>query len=142
VHPCWRRRARPGEGRGEPALRPRRKITLKKSPHIRRSRTSRRPEPHEGLVQGSTGPRPGSAGVHRRDRRLDQDRPPLRTGGAPGDRGGGARLLFLPPYSSDFDPIENAFAKHKALLPKAAAQTVEELWRIIGDCLADFSPAE
>jgi transposase len=36
----------------------------------------------------------------------------------------GARLLFLPPYSPDFNPIENAFAKLKALLRKAAERTV------------------
>ena len=54
----------------------------------------------------------------------------------------GARLLFLPPYSPDFNPIENAFAKLKALLRKAAARTIEELWRAIGDCLDAFSPSE
>ena len=37
----------------------------------------------------------------------------------------GARLLYLPPYSPDFNPIENAFAKLKALLRKAAERTVE-----------------
>ena len=40
----------------------------------------------------------------------------------------GARLLFLPPYSPDFNPIENAFSKLKALLRKAAARTVDQLW--------------
>ena len=40
----------------------------------------------------------------------------------------GAQLLFLPPYSPDFDPIEMAFAKLKALLRKAAEPTVERLW--------------
>ena len=54
----------------------------------------------------------------------------------------GARLRFLPPYSPDFNPIENAFAKLKALLRKAAARTLDELWRVIGDSLAAFSPAE
>jgi transposase len=54
----------------------------------------------------------------------------------------GARLLFLPPYSPDFNPIENAFAKLKALLRRAAARTLEELWRVIGDSLHTFSPAE
>ena len=44
----------------------------------------------------------------------------------------GARLLFLPPYSPDFNPIENAFSKLKALLRKAAARTVDELWTVIG----------
>ncbi len=54
----------------------------------------------------------------------------------------GARLLFLPPYSPDFNPIENAFAKLKALLRKAAARTVTDLWRAIGDSLDAFTPAE
>jgi transposase len=54
----------------------------------------------------------------------------------------GARLLFLPPYSPDFNPIENAFAKLKALLRRAAARTLDELWRVIGDSLDAFSPSE
>ena len=54
----------------------------------------------------------------------------------------GARLHFLPPYSPDFNPIENAFAKLKTLLRKAAARTVDHLWRLIGDCLDAFTPAE
>ena len=45
----------------------------------------------------------------------------------------GARLLFLPPYSPDFNPIEMAFSKLKALLRKAAARTVDELWSVIAD---------
>ena len=40
----------------------------------------------------------------------------------------GARLLYLPPYSPDFNPIEQAFAKLKALLRKAAARTLDALW--------------
>ena len=47
----------------------------------------------------------------------------------------GARMRFLPPYSPDFNPIENAFAKLKALLRKAAARTVDDLWNAIGDAL-------
>jgi len=54
----------------------------------------------------------------------------------------GARLLFLPPYSPDFNPIENAFSKLKALLRKAAARTVDQLWAVIGDCLDAFTPNE
>lgn len=42
----------------------------------------------------------------------------------------GARMLFLPPYSPDFNPIENAFSKLKAILRKAAARTVPELWML------------
>ena len=40
----------------------------------------------------------------------------------------GARLRLLPPYSPDFNPIENAFSKLKALLRKAAARTIPDLW--------------
>ena len=54
----------------------------------------------------------------------------------------GARLLFLPPYSPDFNPIENAFAKLKAMLRRAAARTLEDLWRVIGDSLDAFTPSE
>jgi transposase len=54
----------------------------------------------------------------------------------------GAQLLFLPPYSPDFNPIENAFAKLKALLRKAAERTVAGLWNAIGRVLETFSPAE
>ena len=54
----------------------------------------------------------------------------------------GASLLYLPPYSPDLNPIEQAFAKLKALLRKAAARTVEELWAAIGSLLGRFSPTE
>ena len=54
----------------------------------------------------------------------------------------GARLLYLPPYSPDFNPIENAFAKLKALLRKAAKRTVEGLWSSIGELLTAFKPTE
>ena len=54
----------------------------------------------------------------------------------------GARLMFLPPYSPDFNPIEMAFAKLKALLRKAAVRTVTGLWDMIGDLIACFTPQE
>lgn len=54
----------------------------------------------------------------------------------------GARLLFLPPYSPDFDPIEMAFSKLKALMRKAAARTVEDLWAAVAECLDDFKSHE
>ena len=54
----------------------------------------------------------------------------------------GASLIYLPPYSPDLNPIEQAFAKLKALLRKAAARTVEALWNVIGESLSAFSPAE
>jgi transposase len=57
-------------------------------------------------------------------------------------RAAGAHLLFLPPYSPDLNPIEQVFAKLKALLRKADERTVEATWRRIGDLLDRFSPAE
>ncbi len=54
----------------------------------------------------------------------------------------GAKLLYLPPYSPDFNPIENAFAKFKALLRAAAERTVDGLWRAIGRSLDCFIPRE
>ena len=54
----------------------------------------------------------------------------------------GALLLYLPPYSPDFNPIEMAFAKLKAMLKKAAARTVNELWKAIAASLPSFTPAE
>jgi len=54
----------------------------------------------------------------------------------------GARLLFLPPYSPDLNPIENAFSKLKALLRKAAARTVEQLWKAIAHAIDAFTPNE
>jgi transposase len=54
----------------------------------------------------------------------------------------GAKLLYLPPYSPDFNPIENAFSKLKALLRKAAERTVYALWDRIGALLDAFTPKE
>ena len=54
----------------------------------------------------------------------------------------GARLLFLPPYSPDLNPIELAFAKLKALLRKASKRSVEDLWTKIGDLLDTFTADE
>ena len=54
----------------------------------------------------------------------------------------GAALINLPPYSPDLNPIENAFAKLKALLRKAAARTIEDLWEMIGKALQAFTPNE
>ena len=54
----------------------------------------------------------------------------------------GAKLFFLPPYSPDFNPIENAFAKLKALLRKAAERTIDGLWAAIGRLIDTFTPSE
>jgi len=44
----------------------------------------------------------------------------------------GAILLYLPPYSPDFNPIEQYFSKLKAALKKTAARTIDVLWNAIG----------
>ena len=54
----------------------------------------------------------------------------------------GASVLYLPSYSPDLNPIEQLFAKLKALLRKAAEPTVEGLWDTIGALLDSFSPDE
>ena len=57
-------------------------------------------------------------------------------------RSAGARLLFLPPYSPDLNPIEQVFAKLKLLLRKAAERSVEATWQRIGTLLDAFPPDE
>lgn len=54
----------------------------------------------------------------------------------------GATMLFLPPYSPDFNPIEQAFSKVKSILRKAAARTVDALETAIVFALDAFSPNE
>jgi transposase len=54
----------------------------------------------------------------------------------------GASVLYLPPYSPDFNPIENAFSKFKAGLRKAAQRTVSGLWDTIGALVDQFQPSE
>ncbi len=54
----------------------------------------------------------------------------------------GATLVYLPPYSPDLNPIEQAFAKLKALLRKIAARTLARLWDAVGDQLDRFTPQE
>ena len=54
----------------------------------------------------------------------------------------GARLLYLPPYSPDFNPIEQVFAKLKARLRAAPPRTVARLWAAVGPALSAFSPTE
>ena len=57
-------------------------------------------------------------------------------------RAADAKLFFLPPYSPDLNPIEQAFAKLKNLLRKAQERTVEATWMRIGDLLSAFTPSE
>jgi transposase len=54
----------------------------------------------------------------------------------------GCQLLFLPPYSPDFNPIEKAFSKLKALLRAKAERSVKALWDTIGEVLKLFKPNE
>ena len=57
-------------------------------------------------------------------------------------RSAGAKLIFLPKYSPDLNPIEQVFAKLKHLLRKAAARTLDALCAAIGQLLGAFTPAE
>ncbi len=54
----------------------------------------------------------------------------------------GCRLLYLPPYSPDFNPIEKAFAKLKALLRAKAERTVDALWDAVSQVVTRFEPQE
>jgi transposase len=54
----------------------------------------------------------------------------------------GAQLLYLPPYSPDLNPIEQVFAKLKALLRKAAARSISTLWAAVGELLRRYSADE
>lgn len=57
-------------------------------------------------------------------------------------RAAGAHLIFLPPYSPDLNPIEQAFAKFKHLMRKAAARSIDATWRAAGELISQFSPEE
>jgi len=54
----------------------------------------------------------------------------------------GARVVFLPPYSPDLNPIENAFSKLKRLVRAAGRRTLEALWSFLGQATDAFAPAE
>lgn len=54
----------------------------------------------------------------------------------------GAKVLYLPPYSPDLNPIEKFFSKLKGLLRKAAKRSIDELWREIGDLLNGVTASE
>lgn len=51
----------------------------------------------------------------------------------------GARVAYLPPYSPDLNPIENAFSKLKGLLRKYAERTIDGLWKRIGNLVSSFT---
>ncbi|WP_028755057.1 IS630 family transposase, partial [Rhizobium leucaenae] len=54
----------------------------------------------------------------------------------------GARLWFLPPYSPDLNPIEQAFAKIKHWMRKAQKRTVDDTWRYLGSLVQTIDPDE
>jgi transposase len=54
----------------------------------------------------------------------------------------GAKVLYLPPYSPDLNPIEKFFSKLKGLLRKAAKRSIDELWKEIGELLNDVTAIE
>ncbi len=54
----------------------------------------------------------------------------------------GARVLYLPRYSPDLNPIEQFFAKFKQRVRTAAARNVEALWAVVGTILRDLDPRE
>jgi transposase len=56
--------------------------------------------------------------------------------------GAGARVLYLPPYSPDLNPIEMAWSKIKQFLRKAQARTVETLYEAIAQALQTLSPTD
>lgn len=54
----------------------------------------------------------------------------------------GAQLAYLPPYSPDFNPIEQAYSKLKWLVRSAAERTVEGLWELLGRLIHRYDPPE
>lgn len=54
----------------------------------------------------------------------------------------GATLRYLPPYSPDFNPIENAFSKLKAMLRARAERTINTVWTAVGEVIDLFTPDE
>jgi transposase len=54
----------------------------------------------------------------------------------------GARLWFLPPYSPDLNPIEQAFAKIKHWMRMAQKRSMEDAWRHVGHLVGTFSEGE
>ena len=72
----------------------------------------------------------------------DHNLPAHKVSGVKHSRRRARHVTLLPPYSPDFNPIEQAFAKLKALLRKAAARTVDDLWDAIAEIIELFTPTE
>jgi transposase len=86
--------------------------------------------------------RAGTTAASRRHRHHGQSRQPQRQAIRRLIRSAGAKLIFLPNYSPDLNPIEQVFAKLKHLSRKAAARTVEALCAAIGQLLGSFTSDE
>jgi transposase len=54
----------------------------------------------------------------------------------------GAKVFYLPPYSPDYNPIENVFSKLKTMLRKLKSRTMEDLWKNFGELCDIFTPNE
>jgi len=54
----------------------------------------------------------------------------------------GAKVLYLPPYSPDFNPMEMVFSKMKTLVRKAKLRKKEDLWKKLGELCDTFLPEE
>jgi transposase len=54
----------------------------------------------------------------------------------------GARVLYLLPYSPEFNPVEQIFAKLKHLLRSATARTAPDLWTALREAFTRFTPDE
>ena len=88
--------------------------------------------------------RPGARArtAARRCRHHGQPVEPQAGIGSRSDRAAGATLRFLPPYSPDFNPIEKAFSKLKAMLRKIGERSVNGLWELIGRLVDIFQSRE
>jgi transposase len=80
-----------------------------------------------------------ATGRHRHHGQLARSQGPWRSRGHSDGR---SKPLYLPPYSPDFNPIEMAFSRLKALLHPAAARTMTDLWQAIANALKRFSPPQ
>jgi DDE superfamily endonuclease len=94
---------------------------------------------HEGCLRDLHRTSIGALAFGRAGSRIGQPRRAQGRAGARTDRDRGCSLLFLPPYSPDFSPIEEAFSKVKVLLKKTAASTREALVEAIGRALGEVT---
>jgi transposase len=143
-------------------------LAFKKDRPCERAGSAGHPEAAAGLVRSSAGCRSAPSRLHRRDLAFhDHGSSPWlksvrssRPNSPPGDivvldnlgshKGAGVRpsrrpvatLFYLPPYSPNFNPIENAFSKLKAPLRKPADRTRDTLWHRIGAIIPAVEPAE